>query len=241
MNCLRSSAVVPSTYLVLPIEIQPPPHTLPPATASPSTLWLYKLRGQGGSNSLSLVSEGCCTLFALCRNVSPPCEPCIFSFCLFAFMSQVHYFVIITSRKSSSVPALSLSPIQECENWILHLKVNFHNGITHSASPRFTLLLPFMSHLSSSTLMHLFICCGLLYSFEAVLFLAQPPESCFSHFCIAVLPLASVFACVRAHVLVCLHTQIFSSRLLLTEKRRLPSEKKNPYSPCSVVQSVNAI
>lgn len=55
--------------VVLPFEIQ-----------TFFCLWLYKLRGQGGTNSLSLVSEGCCTLFALCRNVSLPSKACLFSF-----------------------------------------------------------------------------------------------------------------------------------------------------------------
>lgn len=164
VNCLRSSAVVLYTYLVLPFEIQTFFSSIHPL--------IIQVRGQGGTNSLSLVSEGCCTLFALCRNVSPPCQACIFSFCLFAFMSQVHYFVIIMTRKAPLSPVFPSPLSRSVKIEYCILKSISTMGLRKSASPRFTLLLLFMSHLSSSTLMHLFICCGLLYSFEAALFLA---------------------------------------------------------------------
>lgn len=62
---------------------------------------LWELRGQGGTNSLRLVREGCCSLFARCRNVSLPSKAHLFSFFSpSAFMSQVHYFVIINNPKS---------------------------------------------------------------------------------------------------------------------------------------------
>lgn len=164
-------------------------------------LWLWNLKGQGGTNSLSLVSEGCRTLFVRCRNVSLPSEARLFSFLYLLLCLKYIILLLLLTKKAG----LSPSRFQECRNWILHLKVNFHTGLRKSASPCFTLLLPFISHSSSSTLMHLFICCGLLYSFEDIFFHTQQPDSCFSTLHCYVAPSPT---CVCVCVCVCVHIQI---------------------------------
>lgn len=131
---------------------------------------------------------------------------------IFAFISQVHYFVIITNPKSSSLsrylsffPSLSLSPLwfHECWNWILHLKVNFHDGITQISLPLFRLYasipLSFMLHNLDASLhllwFNLFIWRHLFF------FMLNSPAHVFP-LCIVMLPLsksACMCVCALAH------------------------------------------
>lgn len=93
-------------------------------------LWLWKLSGQGGlsalTNSVSFVSESCCTLFAHRKNVFLPSKARLFSFLHLLLCLKYIILLSILTKKAG----LSPSRAQECGNWILHLKVNFHNGIT---------------------------------------------------------------------------------------------------------------
>lgn len=131
---------------------------------------------------------------------------------IFAFISQVHYFVIITNPKSSSLSrylsfflSLSLSPLwfHECWNWILHLKVNFHDGITQISLPLFRLYasipLSFMLHNLDASLhllwFNLFIWRHLFF------FMLNSPAHVFP-LCIVMLPLsksACMCVCALAH------------------------------------------
>lgn len=59
-----------------------------------SRLPLWELRGQGGTNSLRLVSEGCRSLFACCRNVSLPSKAHLFS--LFSYLLlRLKYIILL--------------------------------------------------------------------------------------------------------------------------------------------------
>lgn len=74
----------------LPFEIQTcaPPY-LPPADC---TTWEAKVE--------LILSALSAKAVAHCLRSAEMCAACIFSFCLFAFMSQVHYFVIVMTRKA---------------------------------------------------------------------------------------------------------------------------------------------
>lgn len=174
--------------------------------------WLWNLKGQGGTNSLSLVSVGCRTLFVRCRNVSLPSEARLFSFLYLLLCLKYIILLLLLTKKAG----LSPSRFQECRNWILHLKVNFHMGLRKSAS--FTLLLPFISHSSSSTLMHLFICCGLLYSFEDIHFSHSTARLMFFHFALLRCPLANLRVCLCVRV--CAYTNFLSRLFQLRKKKK---------------------
>lgn len=88
--------------------------------------WLWNLKGQGGTNSLSLVSGGGRTLFLCSRNLSLPSKASLFSFLYLLLCLKYIMLLLLLTKKAG----LSLSRFQECGNWILHLKVNFHDGIT---------------------------------------------------------------------------------------------------------------
>lgn len=189
--------------LCLLLKFRRPPHPHP-------TLWLYKLRGQGGTNALSLVSEGCCTLFALCRNVSPPCEVCLFSFVYLLLCLKYIILLLLWPEKLLCPCSLSLSlPVQKCGNWILHLKVIFHNGITQISLSPFH---HFASIHVSFILLHLDASLHLLWF---TLFIWGHPFPRLTarimsfHFALLCCPWrASVCLCVCARALVCLHAQI---------------------------------
>lgn len=95
-------------------------------------------------------------------------------------------------------------------------------GLRKSASPCFTLLLPFISHSSSSTLMHLFICCGLLYSFEDIFFSHSTARLMFFHFALLRCPWPT---CVCVCVCVCIYKCLVQAFLAAKDQ-----EKKNPKS-----------
>lgn len=102
-------------------------------------------------------------------------------------------------------------------------------GLRKSVSPCFTLLLPFISHLSSYSLMHLFIRRGLLYSFEHIFFHAQQPDLCFSTLHCYIAPSRPV--CVSVCVLVSAYTDLLPSAFQLQKKKRKKKLKpKSNYS-----------
>lgn len=86
-------------------------------------------------------------------------------------------------------------------------------GLRKSASPCFTLLLPFISHLSSSSLMHLFIRWGLLYSFEDIFFFMLNSPTHVFPLTVAPGQHACVCACIYKFV-----AQCFSSEKKLNPK-----------------------
>lgn len=101
-------------------------------------------------------------------------------------------------------------------------------GLRKSASPCFASMLLFLSHSCCTTLMHLFICCGLIYSFEDIFFFhAQQPGSCFSTLHCYVAP---VQICV--HVCVCARAQISHPDLsnMKIDKKKKTSPPKSNYS-----------
>lgn len=110
-------------------------------------------------------------------------------------------------------------------------------GLRKSASPRFTLFLPFISQSSSSTLMHLFICRGLLYSFEDIFFHAQQPDSCFSTLHYYVAPGQPICVCVCAAYLcvcVCIYKYLVQALLMVKKPlKAITTLKFNAFGQCS--------
>lgn len=163
-------------------------------------------------------------------------------------MSQVHYFVIIINWKSW---ALSLS--QECRNWILHLKVNFLDGITQIS---LCLFHPFASIHLSFILLHFDASLHLLWFTLFIrrhlfFFSRSTARLMFFPLCIVTLPLANLWMCVCVHVgghacvcaLVCLHVHIFfcpdlfnceKLRLKKTTLKAITPLKSNAFGECNL-------
>lgn len=158
------------------------------------------VKSQGGTNTLCLVSEGCLTLFVCCINVSLPCKARLFSFLYLLLCLKYIILLLLLTKKAGC--SLSLSRFQECRNWILHLKVNFHDGITQIS---LSLFHPFASIHLSFIFLHfdasLHLLWFTLFIWRHLFFTLNSPTHVFP-LCIVTLPLANlcVCLCVRVHI-----------------------------------------
>lgn len=168
------------------------PFVVLPMTFSVFLLLMTEPDEEGGTNSLS---EGCHFLFC----ASETCfylPNLLFSFLyLLLCVKYIILLLLLTKKARLFALSLSLSRLQECGNWILHLKVNFHNGIMQIS---LSLFHPFASiHLSLILLrpdasphllwFTLFIC-------RHLFFMLNSPTHVFP-LCIVTMPLANLPVC----------------------------------------------
>lgn len=150
-------------------------------------------------------------------------------------MSQVHYFVIIINQKSQ---AFSRSHFQECENWILHLKVNFHDGITQIS---LSLFHPFSSIHLSVILLHLDASLHLPWFTLFIwrhLFSRSTARLMFFHFallcCSRPTYLCVCMCCLFVCVCVCIYKYLVQALLMVKKPlKAITTLKFNAFGQCS--------
>lgn len=182
------------------------------------------------TNSPSLVSED--TLFVCSQVVSLLSKSSAILIFPFALMCQVHYFVIFINQKSPGSCARSQAGV-----WKLNISVKSKFPRWHYANqplPVLPFLLPFIYQSASSTLTHLFICCGLLYSFTDIFCHTQHRSSwgffnffLFFHFALLRCPQPTwAFVCFSVGVCVhmCVHKYLVHVFLTWGGKK----DKRNP-------------
>lgn len=147
------------------------------------------------NNSSVLVSEGCGTLFVCSYDVSLVSKARLFSFFYLLWCDK---YIILSFLLSKKAGALVLFHPQEYGNWILHLKVNFHNGITQISV---SLFYPFCfnSSISQSPPPWCISSFAVVYSIHlqtSFVMLNAEAHGFFFPFCVVTLPLATLSICV---------------------------------------------